>query len=128
MVVGREEGFGADAAVDVFDHGPGEGEAIVGGGAAPDLIEHNQAARGGGVEDHGGFSHLDHEGGPAAGEIVGGPDASKYAIDDGDESRFCGHERTHLRQDDEQGGLAKIGGFSTHIRAGDDKQPIGRVV
>ena len=42
VIVRGEEGFGAAVLVDVFDHGPGEGEAVVGGGAASDLVEQDE--------------------------------------------------------------------------------------
>ena len=71
VVVGGEEGAGADAVVEVLDGGPGEGEAVVGGGAAAHLVQEHQRPGGGCVEDRGGFGHLDHEGGAAAGDVVG---------------------------------------------------------
>ena len=50
VVVGGEDRAGADAAAlrgggQVLGHGPGEREAIEGGGAAADFIEQHQGAR-----------------------------------------------------------------------------------
>ena len=45
VIVRREESFRADVAVDVLDHGPGERQSVVGGRAAADFVEHDQAAR-----------------------------------------------------------------------------------
>src|SRR5512146_2640615 len=38
VVMRGKERFGAGARVDVFDGGPGDGKAVVGGGAASDLV------------------------------------------------------------------------------------------
>ena len=82
--------------------------------------------RGGrGVEDHGGLGHLDHERGSAAREIVGRADAGEDAIDDRQQRGIGGNEGTHLRQDRQQRGLAKIGGFAAHVGAGDDGDELG---
>ena len=63
MVVGGEEGLGLDAGgvVEVFGDGPGDADAVEGGGAAADLVEDDEAFAGGVVEDVGGLLHLDHE-------------------------------------------------------------------
>ena len=85
VVVGGEEGAGSvgiDIGVEVLDHGPGDGEAVVGAGAAADLVEDDEAAGGGVVEDVGGLVHLDHEGGVAACELVAGADAGEDAVDE----------------------------------------------
>src|SRR5258708_3884170 len=81
-IVSGEESFGMDAGVQVFDSGPGDGQAVVGGGAASDFIEKDERARRGGVKDGSGFRHFDHEGGASAGEIVACADAGKDAVDD----------------------------------------------
>ncbi len=72
MVVGGEERFGAQfrMVVDIFDDGPGNGQPVIGAGPAPDLVQHQQAATGGMVEDVGRLDHLDHEGGLAAVDLV----------------------------------------------------------
>ena len=82
MVVGGEERARADAAVDVLERGPGEREAVEGGGAAAHLVEQDEGAAGGGVEDGGGLGHLDHEGGAAARDVVAGADAGVDAVDE----------------------------------------------
>ena len=61
-------------------------------GAAADFIEHDQAARRGGVQNDGGLGHLHHERGTAAREIVGRADAREDAIDDGQHGRVGGNE------------------------------------
>ena len=41
---------------------PGDGEAVEGGGAAPDLIQDHEGAFAGLPQDGGGLDHLRHEG------------------------------------------------------------------
>src|SRR4051794_33005845 len=101
MVMSCEERLSARLRVDVFDGGPGDGESVVGCGAATDLVEEDERARSGSVEDRGGLGHLDHEGGTAACEIVGGSNAGEDAIDDGESRASGGNPGTHLRHDDD---------------------------
>ena len=114
--------------VDVLDHGPGQGQAVVGRRAAADLVEDDEAARRGGVEDHGGLGHLHHEGGAAARQVVGGADAGEDAIDDRAAGGLGGHKGTHLGQDGDQRGLAQVGGLAAHVGAGDDGDELRFVV
>ena len=111
--------------MNVFDDGPGQRESVVGGGAAADFIKHDQAARGGGVQDHSGFGHFDHEGGTAARQVIGGADSGENPIDDGKQRGFGGNEGTHLRQDRKQRGLAEIRGFAAHVGSCDDGDEFG---
>ena len=46
----------------MFDRRPGDGEAVEGRGAAADLVQDDQRALAGLVEDRRGLDHLDHEG------------------------------------------------------------------
>src|SRR3954468_13652277 len=71
-------------AVKVFDDGPRDREAVVGGRTAPDFVEDDKRAIRGVVQDVRGLVHLDHEGRVAAGEVVARPDAGKDAIDQSD--------------------------------------------
>ena len=125
VVVGGEEGLGAGAGVDVLDDGPGQRQPVVGGGAAADFVEHDEAARRGGVQDNGRLGHLDHEGGAAAGQIVGGADAGEDAVDERQDGGIGGNKRTHLRQDGDQRGLPQIGGLAAHVGSGDDGDQVG---
>ena len=130
VIVGGEQGFGFDAGivVQVFRHGPGDGNAVEGGGAAADFVEHNQRARRGIVEDVGGFLHFHHECGAAARQIVARSDAREDAVHHADFGGRGGNERAHLRHDDDEGHLADIGGFSGHVRAGDNQELMGVIV
>src|ERR1019366_5941931 len=88
----------------------------------------DEAAGGGGVEDDGGFGHLDHEGGAAARQVVGRADAGEDAVDDGESGGFGRYERTGLGQDGDDRGLAQVGAFTAHVGAGDDGDEIGGIV
>ena len=74
------------------------------------------------MEDGGDFAHFDEEGGAAAGEIVAGPDAREDAIGEREAGAARGHERAHLGHQDDERGLAKIGGFAAHVGSGDQKE------
>ena len=75
---------------------------------------------GGVVEDVGGLGHFDHEGGLAAGEVVGGADAGEDAVDEADGGGLGGDEGAGLGHQHEEGDLADVGGFAGHVGAGDE--------
>ena len=105
---------------------PGDAEAVEGRRAAADLVEHDQAARGRGVQDVGGLLHLDHERRVAARDVVRCADAREDAIDQRDLRLARRHERSGLRHDAEQRGLPQVGRLAAHVRAGEDHQLAGR--
>src|ERR1700753_1691615 len=72
VVMRREQGASTDALMNMLDHGPRQRQTVVGCGAAADFVENDKAARSRGIENHRRLSHLDHERGPAAREIIGG--------------------------------------------------------
>ena len=86
VIVGGEEGLAAQFGdiVDVLDDRPGDGQTVVGAGAAADFVEDDKAAGSGVIEDVGRLEHLDHEGALAAGDVVLGADAGEDAIDQSD--------------------------------------------
>ena len=71
---------------------PGDGEPVEGRGAAPDLVEDDQAPFGRLIEDGGGLHHLDHEGGAAARQIVCRADAAEQPVHHADMRGFRRHE------------------------------------
>jgi hypothetical protein len=103
----------------MLDRGPGDREPVEGRGAAADLVEDDERARSGLVQDRGGLDHLDHEGRASAREIVGRADAREQPVDDADMGAGSGHEGAHLRQHRDQRVLAQEGRFTRHVRAGD---------
>ena len=102
--------------------GPGQRQAVEGGGAAADLVHQHQARRRGVVQDVGGLGHLDHEGRAPAGEVVGGADAREDLVD----RRRCarvraGTKRAAVREQRDQRDLAHVGRFAAHVGAGDQQ-------
>src|SRR5580700_7130146 len=93
--------------VQMFDGGPGDGEAVEGGRTAADLVQNYEAALRRLIEDRRRLYHLDHEGGATTRQIVGGAHAAEEAIDDADMRALRRHEASHLRQDGDQRVLAQ---------------------
>src|SRR5580704_16199852 len=122
VIVGGEEGTGASVLLKMLDDGPGDGEAVEGGGAAADFIEEDEAGGRGVMEDGGDFAHFDEERGAAAGEVIAGTDASEDAVGDGELGAVRGNEGAHLGHQDDERGLAEIGGLAAHVGAGDEKK------
>ncbi len=122
-VVGGKQGVGANLACQLLGAGPCQREAVVGAGAAANLVHQHQTAGGGVVEDIGGFGHLHHKGGAAGGEIVRRPDAGKDTVDGADAGAVGRHEGADMGQQHDERSLAHVGGFTAHVGAGDDQHP-----
>ena len=101
-IVSGEQSLGMHAGTEIFDCGPGNGKAIIGGSAATDFVEQDERTRRRGMQDGGGLGHLDHEGGSSPGEVVAGPDAGEDAIHDAESRRAGRNKRSHLREDHDQ--------------------------
>ena len=84
-------------AVQVFDDGPGDRQAIIGAGAAPDLVQDHQAAWSGIVEDVGCLDHFHHKGGLPGMDGILSADARKHAVHQADFSTVGGHKAANLR-------------------------------
>src|SRR5258708_6379235 len=123
--MGGEQGLAAKpgSVMDVLDYSLSDADAVIGAGAAPDLIDDQQAPVGGVVEDVGGLDHLNHEGRQPAGDGVVGTDAGEDAIDDADASLIRGHEAARLGQDHEDSALSQVGAFSGHVRPRQEEHP-----
>ena len=101
----------------------GQRQAVEGGGSPADLVDQHQRAFGGRVDDDGCLGHLHHEGGAAAGQVVGSADAGEDPVDG---AHFAGggrHEAAAPGQNGNEGRLSHVGGLAAHIGAGDDQQP-----
>ena len=96
--------------VQVLGDGPGQRDAVVGAGAAADLVEDDQAARRGVVEDVGRLGHLHHERALPPAQFVAGADAREDAIGQADASPAGRHEAAHLGQERQQRDLADVDG------------------
>ena len=119
VVVRREEGAALRGVGEEFRDGPGEGEAVEGGGAAADFVEDDEGFFACVVEDVGGLDHFDHEGGLALGEVVRGADAGEDAVDNANGGALGGDKGAGLGEEGEEGDLADVGGFAGHVWAGD---------
>ena len=119
-IMRREQGIGADILRQMAGRGPGQRQTVIGAGAAPDLVHEHQAVFGRVVEDGGGLGHLHHEGGAAAGQVIGRSGAGIDAVHRADNGLFSRHITADMREDNDQCGLPHIGRFAAHIRAGND--------
>ena len=98
MVVGGKEGLCSQlpGIGGVFQHRPGNGHAVIGGGASADFVQ-NQKALGGGVLQNGGhLCHLHHEGGLTGGQVVAGTNPGEYPIHNADSGAAGGDEGANL--------------------------------
>ena len=112
----------------MLDHRPGDRESVEGGGAAAHLVQNDQAPGRGRVQDDGRLGHLHHEGGPAPGQVVGGPDSGEDPVHDGQLGLLSRNEGAHLGHDREERRLAEIGGLAPHVGPGDDEDLIGALI
>ena len=82
MIMRREQGFRTQPGMvmQIFHYRPGNRNAIIGAGAAPDFIEHQQAARGSMMQDVGGLDHLYHKSRLPGMNLILRADAGKNAI------------------------------------------------
>ena len=126
-VVSREQREDAVHARDVARDGPRQRQAVVGAGAAPDLVHEDEALVRGIVEDVGRFGHLHHERRAAAGQVVAGADAREDAVDRSEHGALGRHEAAHVRQQHDQRALAHVGALAAHVRAGDHQHAARRV-
>ncbi len=128
-VVGGEESFCffVGRREEVVGDGPGDRDAVVGACAAADLVEDDEGAGRGVVEDVRRLAHLDHECRLAAGEVVAGADAGEELVDDADPRCRRRHVGAHLAEDDDEGDLPDVGRLAGHVRAGDQHELAGGV-
>src|SRR6185437_9624935 len=92
VIMGGEERSGAAAGMNVFDDSPGYGEAVISRRPPTNLIEQDERARRGGVEDRCSLGHLNHEGGATAGQIVRGSNPGENPVHQWQSGRSCRHK------------------------------------
>ena len=118
VVVGGEQGLGPFAgAVDVFHEGAGYRHSVVGRGAAADFIEQHERAGGEVVHDHRGLQHLHHEGGFAAGDVVGRAHPGEDLVEPAHPDAGGRNEGADLSHQHDQRGLAQQRRLSGHVGA-----------
>ena len=121
VIVRGEKSLCVRVRLQMLNHGPGDGQAVEGRGAAADFVEQDQAARRRGVQDARGFRHFDHERGTPARKIVRRADTREDAVENRQLGFFRGNKAAHLCHQRDERRLAKIGGFSAHVRPGDEQ-------
>ena len=119
VIVRGEERLCPDR-VQVFRDRPGQCQAIVSAGAAPDLIQNHQGARRGIVQNIRGLVHLHHERALAACQVVVRSDPRKDAVDEANGGRIGGNKGADLCQQHDQCHLTEIGAFPCRIGAGNN--------
>ena len=117
VVMRGEERAAAVDVVQVFKRCPGDGKPVIGRRSAPDLVENDDGAVVGLVQDRGGLDHLDHEGRAAPREVVGRADPAEDLADDADMGAGGGHETARLGEKRNQGILAEECRLAGHVRA-----------
>ena len=124
MIVGGKEGLDAARIFfrQLFNHGPGNGQAVVSGCTPPDFIEDDEAPVRGVVQDIGGFVHLDHEGRLAAAQVVHGPDPGKDPVHDAGLGMVGRDKTADMGHQDDERRLAQHRRFAGHVGAGNDQQ------
>src|SRR5208283_1448939 len=117
LVVGCEKGPRASrrVAVQVLDHRPGDAQAVIRRRPAPYLVQDDQRAVGGVVQDVGRLVHLHHEGRVAARKVVAGPDTREYPVHEPDPARRGGDPRANLGHEGDQGDLPDVGRLARHV-------------
>ena len=126
MVVGRKQGLGADlSAIGILHNGTGNAHAVKGGGSAPHLIVNDQALSRRVFENIRDLVHLQHKGGLTRRQIVRRTHAGKDLVHHTHARFRRRHEGADLRHDGNECHLSHIGGFTRHVGAGDQHEPIG---
>ena len=124
MVMGSEQGFAADVIADILHHGAGNAHAVKGRCAAADLIQNDQAALGGPLQNFGHFGHFHHKGGLTGGKVIRCAHAGKDSIHHTDMAAGCRNKAADLRHQGNQRILAHVGRFARHVGAGDDEHAV----
>ena len=120
VVMGGKQCLGAQLSCvgGVFQHRPGDGHAVVGGGTPADLVQNQKTSGGGVFQNVRHLRHLHHEGGLTGGQVVAGADSGEHPVHHTHPGGLGRHEGADLGHDDHEGHLAHIGGFTGHVGAG----------
>ena len=78
--------------MEIFRDAPSQTQSVKGAGATPDLVQYDQTAGSGVVQNRCRFAHLYHKGGLSAGDIVTGADTGEDAVHDIHTGLFCRDE------------------------------------
>ena len=106
--------------VDILHDGPGNGDAVVGGSTAPQLVKKHQAAGRKVIQDVGRLVHLHHKRRLAHGDVVAGSHTGEYLVHQTDMRAFRRNETADLRHKRNQGGLTEQCRLTRHVGTGND--------
>ena len=94
--------------------------AIVGGSAAADLIEKDQAGRGDIINDAGRFVHFYHESRFTAGQVIRRAYTGKNLIGQWDPCFSGWHKTSDMSHEADEGSLPEQGTLTAHVQAGEN--------
>ncbi len=119
VVCGKKRAYPfAPYGVQIFDHGPCYGYAVVCAGAAPYLVEQHERSRCGVVENVRRFEHLHHECRLSLRDVVRSAHAREYLVDYAYACFGGGHERPGLGEQRYQPALPEQCRFTCHVGPG----------
>ena len=113
---------------DMLHYRPGNAQAVKGAGSPADFIQNQQAVPRGISQDIRHLCHLHHKGTLAGSQVIRCADTGENPVYDANFRTVRRHEAAELRHQHDQGGLAHIGGFSSHIGSGNDRYPMVSIV
>src|SRR5580704_18162614 len=106
----------------MLNNGPGDGEPVKGSRAATNFVEQHEACGSRVIENGGNLAHLHEKCRAPARKIIAGADAREDAVGNGQLGLSSRNEGAHLRHENNQRGLAQIGGLAAHVGTGDEKK------
>jgi hypothetical protein len=121
VVMGGEEGPRTDRGMQILGQRPGNADPVERTGSPPDLIEEDQAAVGGGVDDVGGLMHFHEERAFARSDVVACADACEDPVHDADRSPLGRYEAADLGQQYDESGHPQVTRLPAHVRSGNDQ-------
>ena len=112
----------------MFDDCPCNTESVEGARSSSDLVKDQETLTRCIAENICHLSHFNHEGTLSACEVIRCPYSCKNTIHKTDIRRRSRNERANLRHQNNQRCLTHIGGFSRHIRTGNNRNPFLPVI
>ena len=113
---------------DMLDHSPGNCQTIKGAGSSSNLIQDQQTFGGCIPQDIGNLCHLYHKGTLTAGQVIRSPHSGKYPVNNPDGGFLSWNKAANLCHQHDQCSLSHISGFTRHIRAGNNGDPLFMIV
>src|SRR5690606_25279497 len=105
VMSGKERHVAVPAFVDIFHHGPGNGDAVIGARSPPYLIKQHETTILQIIKDAGSFIHLNHRGRLTERQVIRCTHPCKYLVNYSNPRLLCRHETACLCHDHYQGCL-----------------------